>query len=55
MYAQTVINPKVGINASRLSTDPTGGEISARKSWQLGLDARIGDRVYFQPGLFWFE
>lgn len=54
-YAQTVINPKIGVNVSRLSTDPTGGEISARIGWQVGLDARFGDRLYFQPGLFYFK
>ncbi len=54
-YAQTVINPKVGINASRLSTDPDRGEVTARIGYQLGLDARIGNRVYFQPGLFYFK
>lgn len=54
-YAQTVINPKIGVNTSRLSTDPKGGEVKARVGYQIGLDARIGDRVYFQPGLFWFK
>ncbi len=54
-YAQTVINPKIGINASRLNTDPELGEISARIGWQVGLDARIGNRVYFQPGLFYYK
>lgn len=54
-YAQTVINPKVGLNVSRLSTDPELGEISARVGWQLGLDARIGNRLYFQPGLFYYK
>ncbi len=54
-YAQTVINPKVGINASSLSTDPQGQEVKARIGYQLGLDARIGNRVYFQPGLFYFK
>lgn len=54
-YAQTVINPKIGVNASRLSTDPKVGEVSGRVGYQIGLDARIGDRVYFQPGLFWFR
>lgn len=54
-YAQTVINPKVGINASRLSTDPQLGQINSRLGWQVGLDARIGNRVYFQPGLFYFK
>lgn len=54
-YAQTVINPKAGLNVSRLSTDPQLGEISARVGWQVGLDARIGGRVYFQPGLFYYK
>lgn len=54
-YAQTVINPKIGVNTSRLSTDPDRGKVKARVGYQIGLDARIGDRVYFQPGLFWFK
>lgn len=54
-YAQNVINPKIGFNVSRLSTDPQLGQINARVGWQLGLDARIGNRVYFQPGLYYFK
>lgn len=49
------INPKLGINTSRLSTDPKSGEMLARVGYQFGLDARIGERVYFQPGLFYFK
>ncbi len=54
-YAQTVVNPKFGLNTSRLSTDPQLGQINGRLGWQLGLDVRIGNRVYFQPGLYYFK
>ena len=52
-YAQIRINPQVGISASSLSTDPEGAEASARFGYQFGAYLRIGDRLFFQPGIFW--
>ncbi|MFK7846090.1 MAG: outer membrane beta-barrel protein [Rhodothermales bacterium] len=51
--AQITINPQVGISASMLSTDPQGSEASARFGYQVGTYLRFGERVYFQPGIFW--
>ena len=51
--AQFQLNPQVGITYQRM-TDPglLGLDYKAAAGWQLGADARIGDRIYVQPGVF---
>lgn len=51
--AQVAFNPQIGLSASMLSTDPQGSEATARFGYQIGATLRIGDQLYFQPGLFW--
>lgn len=52
-YAQISFNPQAGLSAATLSSDPDNAESSARFGYQVGAYLRIGDRLYFQPGVFW--
>ena len=50
--AQFQMNPQLGINACKLAGDDVPGlEYKAKIGWQLGIDFRIGDRFYLQPGV----
>ena len=50
--AQFQMNPQLGINACKLAGDDVPGlEYKAAIGWQLGIDFRIGDRLYLQPGV----
>lgn len=48
------INPQIGVHSLRLSQEPAdGAETNYRTGFLLGTDIRIGNRVFFQPGLFY--
>lgn len=54
VLAQFTFNPQIGVNASRLTTDPAGTEREARVGYQLGFNLRLGEgKFYFQPGVKW--
>ncbi len=56
--AQVIFNPQVGVNLSRLSSDPGGPDDFSRASrtgWLAGFMLRLGDETYLQPGLFWIR
>ena len=48
--AQLKVNPQLGVVFTDLTEDLPGVESKADVGLQLGLDLRIGDRFYFQPG-----
>ena len=50
--AQLAVNPQVGLNYTRLTNTPAGLDSNASVGWQLGMDLRVGDRFYFQPGAY---
>ena len=51
--AQVQINPQVGMNYHTLSGDqPLGISTRADIGFLVGVDARIGDALYVQPGIF---
>lgn len=52
-FSQFVINPQAGITASMLTTDPEGAEASGRIGYTFGANVRMGDKIYFNPGIFW--
>jgi len=52
-FAQTIVNPQIGVSASLLSTDPDSLQSSARFGYQVGLSVRFGESFYIQPGLYW--
>lgn len=49
-HAQLKGNPQLGVLFTDLTEDLPGVESKAAVGVQLGLDLRIGDRFYFQPG-----
>ncbi len=50
--AQFTIRPQVGINSSSLK-NISSAEFKNGIGFQFGVDAQIGNRFYFQPGIFW--
>lgn len=50
--SQFQVNPQVGITLTDLTADQPGVESRAAVGFLLGLDSRMGDRVYFQPGIY---
>lgn len=50
--AQFQVNPQLGATFTNLTDNGQGVTTKAAFGWQLGLDLRIGDRFYFQPGAF---
>jgi len=52
LCAQLAVNPQLGVTFQNLTDEPDGAEFKAAVGAMLGLDVRIGDRFYFQPGGF---
>lgn len=50
-FGQRAINPKIGLNFSRFSSEPTVGSTKSRGGFNIGFDYRIGDRFQIVPGL----
>ncbi len=50
--AQWQINPQVGGTFQQITKAPAGISYAARAGFIGGVDARFGDRVFVQPGLF---
>jgi hypothetical protein len=50
--AQVQINPQAGLTFQSLTQAPDGVNYKAELGWQAGLDARFGDKFFFQPGAF---
>lgn len=50
--AQFQVNPQAGLTFQSLTDAPDGITYKAAVGWQVGADARIGDRLFFQPGAF---
>lgn len=48
---QTTINPKIGLNFSKLSVDPETATYKARSGFNIGADFRFGDRFKIIPGI----
>jgi hypothetical protein len=50
--AQWQVNPQIGLTYQNLTDAPEGSAYKAKAGWILGLDARVGETFYLQPGLF---
>lgn len=50
--AQVQINPQAGLTFQSLTQAPDGFNYKAEIGWQVGLDARFGDKLFIQPGAF---
>jgi hypothetical protein len=51
-HAQLAVNPQLGANFTQLTNTPNAVTSKAAVGFQLGVDLRLGDRLYFQPGAF---
>ncbi len=51
ILGQRAINPKIGLNFSRLATEPTVGISESRVGFNIGFDYRFGDRFQIVPGI----
>ncbi|HRH70904.1 MAG: outer membrane beta-barrel protein [Flavobacteriales bacterium] len=49
---QFQVNPQAGLTFQSLTDAPDGVNYKAAVGWQLGADARFGDRLFLQPGAF---
>jgi hypothetical protein len=52
-YGQFTFGPKIGYNASKLSTDFDTIKESAKSNFQIGVFARFGKKLYLQPEIFY--
>jgi len=50
--AQFQLNPQLGVTFQNLTDAPEGAEYRANVGFLLGVDGRIGDALYIQPGVF---
>ena len=53
IFAQFTLGPKIGYNTSKLSVDQSDIETSLKNSFQFGIFARIGKKLYLQPEVNW--
>jgi hypothetical protein len=51
--AQFILNPKVGLSFMNLTDPPDGYDYKADIGYQLGCDARFGQSLFIQPGIFY--
>lgn len=52
VQAQFQVNPQVGATFQNLTDAGQGTTFRSAMGYQLGVDFRIGDRLFFQPGAF---
>ncbi len=53
--AQVEIRPTMGMNLTELSKTPDDLSSQARLGVQIGASALFGQRLYLQPGAYWFS
>ncbi|MBS2213602.1 PorT family protein [Carboxylicivirga mesophila] len=54
-YSQVTIKPGIGINITNWSKDPGGATTSGNVGWQIGGTVAFGEKLFFEPGLFYVE
>lgn len=54
-FAQTQFNLKGGFNFTQVNEDYEDGKIDGKAGYQIGMELRIGDRLYVSPGLYYFK
>jgi hypothetical protein len=52
LSAQVAVNPQLGVSFQNLSNTSDDLEAKANIGWMVGSDFRVGERLYFQPGVF---
>ena len=53
LFGQFTVGPKVGYNASKLSTDIDTVTSNFKSGFSIGAFLRIGKRFYFQPEIYY--
>jgi hypothetical protein len=53
MFGQLKFGPKIGFNASKLSSSLDSVKSQFKAGFQFGAFVRVGDRVYLQPELYY--
>ena len=55
--AQLKIIPQLGINGTRYTNDPGSNTDfkQSRLGYHFGGNVRIGGKVFFEPGIYWFK
>ena len=53
LSAQVTIRPQAGFNFSSITEDLPQETLDGNSGYQFGVDVKFGDRLYFQPGLFY--
>jgi len=54
-FSQSYLNVRVGANFSQIDETYDAREINARAGIQLGASIRLGNQLYFEPGLYYFQ
>jgi hypothetical protein len=53
LQAQFAIKPAVGFNTSHLTTENVKWGAEGRVGYQFGVGVLVGEKLYFEPGIFW--
>ena len=53
LFSQFSIRPQLGFNSSTLTKDLEDAAFSTEVGFQFGVDVQLGNKFYFQPGIFW--
>jgi hypothetical protein len=53
VFGQFTVGPKVGYNASKLSTNLDTVSSDVKSGFQIGAFVRIGKKLYFQPEVYY--
>lgn len=52
--AQFHVNPKIGFNSYQLRSNSELLQFDSKSGFNLGIDVRIGDKVYLAPGVHFY-
>jgi len=53
IHAQVDIKPAFGMNSSHLTTEHVDWKTQGRVGYQFGASVLVGNKFYFEPGIFW--
>ena len=49
--AQLAFRGHIGVNSQKIDFETIQGQINGRTGFSFGIDAQLGNRLYFQPGI----
>lgn len=53
IQAQVEIKPSFGVNSTHLTTEHVDWKTQGRLGYQFGAGILIGEKFYFEPGIYW--